>query len=168
MWLMNYRKIWVKYRWSLELWRFLDLFQLFPWIFSKALQRYRVSPHQIPSKKSNILWKSWKMRIYRNCFPLIQRYVWIKNQAFLLVYFDFVFFKFLSLNFRWKLQPEMVQMAILKRAKLLSTTTRNCAEKKLNVFLHISISKTLVKCQLTFLMVPMATKVFAGIYRFQI
>ena len=104
------------------------------------------------------------MRIYRNCFLLIQRYVWIKNQAFLLVYFDFVFFKFLSLNFRWKLQPEMVQMAILKRAKLLSTTTRNCAEKKLNVFLHISISKTLVKCQLTFLMVPMATKVFAGIY----
>ena len=92
----------------------------------------------------------------------------LKARLFLLVYFDFEFIQFLSLNFRSKLQPEMVQMAILKRAKLLSTTTRNFAEKKLNVFLPISISKTLVKCQLTFLMVPMATKVFAGIYRFQI
>ena len=92
----------------------------------------------------------------------------LKARLFLLVYFDFEFIQFLSLNFRSKLQPEMVQMAILKRAKLLSTTTRNFAEKKLNVFLPISISKTLVKCQLTFLMVPMATKVFAGIYHFQI
>ena len=103
MWLMNYRKIWVKYRWSLELWRFLDLFQLFLWTFSKALHWYRVSLHQIPSKKSNILWKSWKMRIYRNCFPLIQRYVWIKRQTFFASLFWFWIYSIFILEFQVKI-----------------------------------------------------------------
>ena len=43
------------------------------------------------------------MRIYRNCFPLIQRYVWIKSQTFFASLFWFRIYSIFILEFQVKI-----------------------------------------------------------------
>ena len=43
------------------------------------------------------------MRIYRNCFPLIQRYVWIKSQTFFASLFWFWIYSIFILEFQVKI-----------------------------------------------------------------